>query len=86
MGTYNMDPEVELLDEDPGVATDEVHLRRYGQYDHKRVFGMVARVFLEESSLSEEEMRGEDCPDEVLPVVGPPDYDVNCLFWCVKKA
>ena len=86
MGTYNMDPEVELLDEDPGVVTDEERFRRYGQNDHKRVFGMGARVFLEEAGFSVEEICGEDCPDEVLPVVGPADHDINRLFRCVKKA
>ena len=84
--SFPMDPEVELLDEDPSVVTDEERFRRYGQNDHKRAFGMGARVFLEEAGFSVEEICGEDCPDEVLPVVGPADYDVNRLFWCVKKA
>ena len=50
------------------------------------VLVMVARAFLEDAGFSVEEICGEDCPDEVLPVVGPADYDINRLFWCVKKA
>ena len=44
--SFPMDPKVELLDEDPSVQTEEERLRRFGQNDHLRVFGMKADRFL----------------------------------------
>lgn len=81
--SFPMDPKVELLDEDPRAIAEE-RLRRFGQDDHLRVFGMGARRFLEETGFGVEEIRGEDCPDEVAPVVGLADYDANALFRCVR--
>ena len=40
--SFPMDPDVELLDEDPEVRTEEERVRRFGQNDHLRVFGMHA--------------------------------------------
>ena len=34
--------------------------------------------------LSVERISGEEFPDEILPVVGPADYDMNVLFYCSK--
>ena len=83
--SFPMDPKVvDLVDEDPSVRAPEERLRRYGQSDHLRVFGMRAGRLLEEAGFDVEEIRGEDCPDEILPVVGPADYDANVLFRCVK--
>lgn len=83
--SFPMDPKVELLDEDPSVQTEEGRLKRFGQYDHKRVFGMKADRFLTEAHFSVERIDGRDYPDEILPIVGPADYDVNLLFRCVKS-
>ena len=82
--SFPMDPKVELLDEDPSVKTPEERLRRFGQNDRLRVFGMGAGALLEQAGFSVEEIRGEDCPEEIMPVVGPADYDANVLFRCVK--
>ena len=82
--SFPMDPTVDLLDEDPTVRTEEERLRRFGQNDHLRVFGMHPEVFLEEAGFTVERIKGEDYPDEILPIVGPADYDMNCLFWCKK--
>jgi len=80
-----MDPNVELLDEDPSVQTEEERVRRFGQNDHKRVFGMNADRFLTDAGFSVERIDGKDYPEEILPIVGPADYDMNLLFHCVKK-
>ena len=82
--SFPMDPRIEFLDEDPDVIDREERRLRFGQYDHKRVFGMHADVFLKEAGFKVEKIKGEDYPDEILPVVGPADYDMNCLFCCTK--
>lgn len=82
--SFPMDPKVELLDEDASITTAERRLQRFGQVDHLRVFGMNAGRFLEEAGFRVQEIKGSDCPDEILPVVGPADYDMNILFLCAK--
>ena len=83
--SFPMDPKVELLDEDPLVQTDEDRVRRFGQNDHKRVFGMKADRFLTEAGFDVERIDGKDYPEEILPVAGPADYDMNLLFHCIKR-
>jgi len=82
--SFPMDPNVELLDEDLSVQTEEERIRRFGQNDHLRVFGMKADRFLTEAGFEVERIEGKDFPEEILPVVGPADYDMNLLFRCVK--
>lgn len=83
--SFPMDPEIDLVDEDPSVTTEEGRLRRFGQNDHLRVFGMRAGELLAEAGFRVEPISGDDCPKEILPVVGPADYDINLLFRCVKE-
>ena len=83
--SFPMDPQVEFLEEDPSVRTDRERYIRYGQVDHRRVFGIRADKFLTEAGFMVEPIKGEDDPDEILPVVGPADYDMNCLFCCRKR-
>lgn len=82
--SFPMDPTIELLDEDPAIQTKEERVRRFGQNDHLRVFGMKADRFLTEAGFEVERIDGKDYPEEILPVVGPADYDMNLLFRCVK--
>ena len=82
--SFPMDPNVELVDEDKCVRTDEERYRRYGQNDHMRVFGLRADRLLTEAGFKVEVINGEDYPKEILPVIGPADYDINCLFCCKK--
>lgn len=82
--SFPMDPEIDMLDEDPSIQTDEERLQRYGQHDHKRVFGMNADHFLTEAGFDVEKINGADYPEEILPIVGPADYDMNVLFRCAK--
>jgi len=83
--SFPMDPKVELLDEDLDIDTDEGRRKRFGQYDHKRVFGMKADKLLSEAGFSVEAIKGTDYPEKILPVVGPADYDMNILFCCTKR-
>lgn len=82
--SFPMDPKVDFLDEDPSVKSARERLERFGQYDHLRVFGMKADRFLTEAGFKVEKISGETCPKEILPVVGPADYDMNSLFCCRK--
>ena len=83
--SFPMDPMIEFLDEDPHIQTDEERRRRFGQTDHKRVFGMKADRFLSEAGFTVEKIKGEACSDIILPVIGPADYDMNILFHCKKN-
>lgn len=82
--SFPMDPKIELLDEEEEPLSSEERIRRFGQNDHKRVFGMKADQFLTEAGFEVEPIKGEDYPKEILPVVGPADYDMNILFCCRK--
>ena len=82
--SFPMDPGIELVDEDASLQTEEARIRRFGQFDHKRVFGMKADRFLTEAGFAVEKLCGADFPEEILPVVGPANYDMNILFRCVK--
>lgn len=83
--SFPMDPNTEFLDEEEHVLTERERNRRFGQSDHKRVFGMKADVFLEEAGFNVRTILGEDYPDEIVPAIGPADYDMNRLFQCEKS-
>ena len=82
--SFPMDKNIELIDEEQEPLSDEERILRFGQNDHKRVFGMKADQFLTEAGFIVETIKGEDFPEEILPVVGPADYDMNILFCCRK--
>ena len=84
--SFPMDPKVELLDEETEPLSEMERIRRFGQSDHKRVFGMKAEKLLIEAGYEIEIIDGGDYPDEILPIIGPADYDMNRLFCCRKKA
>ena len=84
--SFPMDPKIELLDEEEEPLTPEERLQRFGQIDHKRVFGIKADQFLTIAGFEVETIRGENYSEEILPVVGPADYDINILFCCRKQS
>ena len=45
---------------------------------------MKADRFLREAGFTVKKISGDKCPDVILPIVGPADYDINVLFRCVK--
>ena len=79
-----MDPETDLVDEETQRLTPEKRIRRFGQHDHRRVFGMHADQLLTEAGFRVETISGEAYPENILPVVGPGNYDLNRLFDCRK--
>ncbi len=83
--SFPMDQNVELLDEEAEPLSESERIKRFGQNDHKRVFGMEADKLLSEATFVVQVIDGADYPDEILPVIGPADYDINRLFCCIKK-
>ncbi|MBR3246142.1 MAG: class I SAM-dependent methyltransferase [Parasporobacterium sp.] len=82
--SFPIDTKVELLDEDPEVLTPVERIRRYGQYNHRRLFGVNAATVLVGAGFEVETIMGETFPENILPVIGPANYDINWLFHCVK--
>ena len=82
--SFPMDPKVDLVEEGTINMTTEERIRRFGQHDHQRVFGMHAYLLLSEAGFEVGIISGEDCPEDILPVIGPGNYDINCLSDCRK--
>lgn len=61
-------------------------LKRFGQFDHLRVFGADSEEILEKAGFIVSRIDGDEMPNNILPVIGPADYDVNYLFLCRKPA
>ena len=74
--------DVDFVDEDPSVVSDEARLQRYGQSDHVRLFGKHADQILRECGFDVEVIDGDVFPENILPVTGPSRYDANRLFVC----
>ena len=83
--SFPIDARYETVDEDAGVTTPEGRIARFGQRDHLRVFGRDSEELLERAGFVVEPLRGSDCPERILPVVGPADYDADVLFACWKR-
>lgn len=82
--SFPMDPKIEYVDEETEPLSETERIKRFGQNDHKRVFGMKADKLLTEAGYRVEVIDGTDYPDDIMPVVGPADYDMNRLFCCRK--
>lgn len=82
--SFPMDPRIELLVEENGDLTPAERVHRFGQYNHKRLFGIQADRLLTEENFIVQIIEGNDCPKEIAPLVGPADYDINRLFCCRK--
>ena len=78
--SFPMSKNVEYVDEDTSVNTDEGRLHRYGQSDHVRLFGMKSDKFISDAGFDVTIIDGNDFPEEISPVVGPCEYDMNRLF------
>lgn len=80
--SFPVDLTYETVDEDPNVVSDADRLKKYGQADHKRVFGRDSKELLENIGFKVEEIAGENFSERIKPVIGPADYDYN-RFWCL---
>lgn len=74
-----------LLVEDVSREADWQRINKFGQRTHFRIFGRDSTELLEMAGFTVTVIDGETMPKEILPVVGPADYDSNKLFVCVKK-
>lgn len=83
--SFPFSPDIEYVDEDPSVTSEEERLKRFGQSDHVRLFGINAGLFMEDAGFEVSVIDGKDCPEEVLPVTAPCKYDINRLFLCRKE-
>ena len=72
------------LADDMSEEADRERIRRFGQIDHLRVFGLDSKQLLEEAGFVVSVIDGDTMPEEICPVVGPADYDSNKLFVCAK--
>lgn len=59
-------------------------LKNYGQADHLRIFGADSAAILAAAGFKVSKINGDKCPQSILPITGPADYDVNYLFVCKK--
>ena len=82
--SFPIDTSVDILYEDQDIKTPENRIRHFGQFDHKRIFGVHADKLLEEAGFKVDRINGDRYPEKILPVIGPADYDINILFCCVK--
>ena len=82
--SFPISPDVELVDEDPSVVTEPDRLRRFGQSDHVRLFGIKADELIRSAGFDVTVIDGNYFPESIVPVTGPCAYDINRLFWCRK--
>ena len=80
--SFPMSMDVDFVDEDPRVVTEDHRLRRFGQSDHVRLFGRDAAKLIEEAGFEVKTIEGCRAPSEILPVTGPSRYDVDRIFQC----
>lgn len=84
--SFPIDERYDILEEDNTLRTAEERIQKFGQADHNRVFGINADTLLIQAGFTVHRIQGESYPDEILPVTGPADYDINYLFDCVKPS
>ena len=84
--SFPVDRRYPTVDEDVSLAgdlseeADRERIRRFGQRDHLRVFGLDSKQLLEEAGFVVTVIDGDSMPERICPVVGPADYDSNILF------
>lgn len=77
---YETVQEDDVLVGDDSPQADQERIRKFGQKDHLRVFGRDSRKLLEKAGFVVSVIDGDTMPEEIMPVVGPADYDSNKLF------
>lgn len=82
---YETVQEDDALIGDDSPQADRERICKFGQKDHLRVFGRDSRKLLEEAGFVVSVIDGDTMPEEIMPVVGPADYDSNKLFVCEKR-
>ena len=89
--SFPIDDSYETVYEDGNLVSvvspeaDMQRIQKFGQKDHLRVFGRDSIKLLETAGFIVTVIDGDTMPEEIMPVVGPADYDSNKLFICEKK-
>ena len=84
--SFPIDMRYETVQEDSALVGDDSpqadreRIRKFGQKDHLRVFGRDSVKLLEEAGFVVSVIDGDTMPAEIMPIVGPADYDSNKLF------
>ncbi len=84
--TVPMKSDLEKTIEDPTVTDPKERIKRFGRFDHLRLFGLDLLAVLRASGFSVDIIKGDELPAEIMPVTGPVDYDINWLFVCTKNS
>lgn len=83
--SFPIDPELQTVYEDASIRDAEERIKHFGQYDHLRVFGRDSADLLARAGFLVEVIHGLELPAQILPVVGPADYDAPDVFLCWRK-
>lgn len=83
--SFPIEESYSTVKEDPRIITPEERLKAFGQNDHLRVFGRDSEKIISNCGFHVERIDGNLCPHDIMPVVGPADYDANYLFLCRKS-
>ena len=82
--SFPVDIAFETVSENSNITTNAGRIEHFGQYDHQRIFGKDSFALLEKAGFEVSEIKGEECENNIKPVIGPADYDYNIL-WCLSK-
>ena len=66
------------------ASTPEYRIRLFGQVDHVRIFGRDSAEILTSFGFDVQAINISEMPENILPVVGPADYDSNQIYICRK--
>ena len=82
--SFPMDEGLDRMIEDKNASAED-RIRFFGQHDHLRLFGRDSSKMLENAGFEADIIELGNMPDNIVPVIGPSDYDTNKIFCCIRK-
>lgn len=82
--TVPIDRNIETVYEDKNITSKMERIKKFGQYDHVRIFGNDFDKILIDIGFSVEIIDGSKLPTEIVGVIGPANYDDNRVYICKK--
>ena len=82
--SFPMDEGLDRMIEDKNASAED-RTRFFGQHDHLRLFGRDSSKMLENAGFEADIIELGNMPDNIVPVIGPSDYDTNKIFCCIRK-
>lgn len=70
--------------EDISDLKPEERIRRFGQFDHLRIFGDDFDKLIENEGFNVIKVAGEKLPAKIGAKIGPANYDDNTIYFCTK--